>query len=176
MNALPSGTVTFLFTDIEGSTRLFQQHPDAMKVAIARHQALLEHAIGTHGGRVFHVVGDGVCSVFENAGGALDAALDAQRALHRESWGDAGPILVRMGLHTGTAEAHGGDYVASLTLARTQRVAAAGHGGQTLLSAAAASRVRDTLPKGTTLRDLGVQKLRGLAETENIFQLVAADL
>ena len=176
MNALPSGTVTFLFTDIEGSTRLFQQHPDAMKVAIARHHALLEHAIGAHGGRVFHVVGDGFCSVFENAGGALDAALDAQRALHRESWGEAGPIRVRMGLHTGTAEARGGDYVASLTLARTQRVAAAGHGGQTLLSAAAASRVRDALPKGTTLRDLGVQKLRGLTETENIFQLVAADL
>ena len=173
---LPSGTVTFLFTDIEGSTRLFQQHPEAMKLAMARHHALLEGAIGGHGGQVFHVVGDGFCSVFENVTGAVEAALDAQRALHRESWGEVGEVRVRMGLHTGTAEARNGDYVASLTLARAQRVAAAGHGGQTLLSGASASRVRERLPKGTTLRDLGVHKLRGLAETENIHELVAADL
>src|SRR5262245_34056750 len=134
MKQLPSGTVTFLFTDIEGSTRLFQQHPEAMKLAMVRHGALLEGAIARYRGQVFHVVGDGFCSVFEHAPDALAAALEAQRAIYRESWGELGTLRVRMGLHAGTAEARGGDYVASLTLARAQRVAAAGHGGQTLLS------------------------------------------
>ena len=176
MNDLPSGTVTFLFTDIEGSTRLIQQHPEAMKDALVRHNALLQSAIGAHHGRVFQVLGDGFCSVFAAAGDALAAALEAQRALHGEAWGEVGSLRVRMGLHTGTVEAHGGEYASSLTLARTQRVMTAGHGGQTLLSAGVADRVRDGLPDGTTLRDLGLHKLRGLAEAENIFQLVAADL
>jgi predicted ATPase/class 3 adenylate cyclase len=176
MNDLPSGTVTFLFTDIEGSTRLIQQHPEAMKDALVRHGALLQGAIGAHNGRVFQVLGDGFCSAFEAAADALVAALEAQRALHGEGWGEIGALRVRMGLHTGTVEAHGGEYASSLTLARTQRVMTAGHGGQTLLSAAVADRVRDALPDGTTLRDLGLHKLRGLAEAENIYQLVAADL
>ena len=176
MSALPSGIVTFLFTDIEGSTRLFQQHPGAMKDALARHNALLQRAIGAHRGHVFHVLGDGFCSVFEDSGDALAAALAAQRALHEEDWGEVGAVRVRMGLHTGSAEARHDDYVSSLTLARAQRVAAAGHGGQTLLSAAAADRMRDALPSGTTLRELGVHKLRGITEPEAIHQLVAADL
>jgi class 3 adenylate cyclase/tetratricopeptide (TPR) repeat protein len=176
MNDLPSGTVTFLFTDIEGSTRLIQQHPEAMKDALVRHNALLQGAIGAHHGRVFQVLGDGFCSAFEAAADALAAALEAQRVLHGEGWGEVGSLRVRMGLHTGAVEANGGEYASSLTLARTQRVMTAGHGGQTLLSAAVADRVRDRLPDGTTLRDLGLHKLRGLAEAENIFQLVAADL
>ncbi len=176
MSVLPNGTVTFLFTDIEGSTRLFQQHPDAMEGALARHNALLQHAIGMHRGHVFHVVGDGFCSVFEEAGDAFTAALAAQRALHEENWREVGAVRVRMGLHTGTAEARHGDYVSSLTLARAQRVSAAAHGGQTLLSSATADRVREALPPGTTLRDLGAHKLRGITEPETIHQLVAADL
>src|SRR5207244_2327320 len=171
MRALPRGTVTFLFTDIEGSTRLFQQHPDAMKDALARHNALLQDTIGAHRGHVFHALGDGFCTVFEECGDALAAALAAQRALHEESWGDVGAMRVRMGLHTGSAEARDGDYVSSLTLARVQRVAAAGHGGQMLLSSAAADGVRDRLPSGTTLRDLGMQKLRGITDPESIYQL-----
>jgi class 3 adenylate cyclase len=176
MSALPSGTVTFLFTDIEGSTGLFQQHPDAMKDALVRHNALLHDAIGTHRGHVFLVLGDGVCSVFDDAGDAVAAALAAQRALHEESWGEVGAVRARMGLHTGSAEALNGEYVSSLTLARAQRVSAAGHGGQILLSSAAANRVRDDLPGRTTLRDLGVHKLRGITEPETLYQLVAADL
>ena len=176
MNALPTGTVTFLFTDIEGSTQLIAQHPDAMKDALARHHALLEGSIGAHHGRVFQVVGDAFLSVFENADDALSAALDAQRALHGQTWGEVGTVRVRMGLHTGAAEARDGEYVSSLTLVRVQRVASAGHGGQTLLSSAAAERVAPQLPKGTTLRDLGPCKLRGLAEPENVYQLVAPDL
>jgi predicted ATPase/class 3 adenylate cyclase len=176
MNALPNGTVTFLFTDIEGSTRLMQQHPEAMKEALTRHNALLQRAISAHRGHVFQVLGDGFCAAFEDAGDALCAALDAQRALHGERWGDVGAVRARMGLHTGTVEARGGEYDSSLTLARVQRVMTAGHGGQTLLSAAAADRIRQALPAGTTLRDLGAHKLRGIAEPENIYQFVAADL
>ena len=176
MNSLPSGTVTFLFTDIEGSTRLIQQYPVAMKDALARHNALLQDAIGAHRGQVFQVLGDGFCSAFEDADDALAAALDAQRALHQERWGDIGALRVRMGLHTGHVEARGSEYDSSLTLARVQRVMSAGHGGQTLLSSNAADRVRPTLPGGTTLRDLGPHKLRGIAEAETIFQFVAADL
>jgi class 3 adenylate cyclase/tetratricopeptide (TPR) repeat protein len=176
MISLPSGTVTFLFTDIEGSTRLIQQHPEAATRAFARHHALLQGAIDAHHGHVFQVVGDAFCSVFADAGDALAAALDAQRALHQESWGEIGVVRVRIGLHTGAAEAHDGEYVSSLTLVRAQRVAAAGHGGQTLLSATAADRLGTQLPGGTTLRDLGAHKLRGLGKAERIFQLVAANL
>jgi tetratricopeptide (TPR) repeat protein len=176
MQALPSGTVTFLFTDIEGSTRLIEQHPDSMEEAQARHNALLKSAIDAHRGYVFQVVGDAFCSVFENPGDAASAALDAQRAIHGESWGKIGAMRVRMGLHTGNAEARDGDYLSSLTVVRAQRVAAAGHGGQTLLSSAAAEKLRPSLPTGTTLRDLGAHKLRGLADAENIYQLVASDL
>ena len=174
--SLPSGTVTFLFTDIEGSTRLIQQHPQAMKEALVRHNALLQGSIGAHRGRVFQILGDGFCSAFEDAGDALAAALEAQRALHQENWGDLGQVRVRMGLHTGNVEALGGEYASSLTLARTQRVMTAGHGGQTLPSSGAVDRIRNNLPAGTTLRDLGKHKLRGLADAENIYQLVAADL
>src|SRR5258705_3597718 len=176
MNTLPSGTVTFLFTDIEGSTPLIQRHPDAMKDALARHGAVLQGAIGANRGHVFQVLGDGFCAAFEEAGDALAAALAAQRALHQESWGEIGELRVRMGLHTGFAEAHNGEYVSSLTLARAQRVMSAGHGGQTLISSSVAERTRQALPTGTTLRDLGPHKLRGLADTENIYQFVAADL
>ncbi|HQR10772.1 MAG TPA: AAA family ATPase [Casimicrobiaceae bacterium] len=176
MNSLPSGTVTFLFTDIEGSTRMMQQHPDAMKAALARHNTLLQEAIGGHGGHVFQVLGDGFCAAFHNARDALAAALDAQRALHRSDWGEVGDVRVRMGLHKGSVEARGDEYDSSLTLARVQRVMTAGHGGQTLLSASVADSVRDAMPDGTTLRDLGQFKLRGIAEAENLFQLVSADL
>src|SRR4029079_8336722 len=172
MSALPSGTVTFLFTDIEGSTRLFERHPEAMKEALVRHNALLQRSIGAHRGHVFQVQGDGFCAAFEESGDALEAALDAQRALHEERWGDVGAVRVRMGLHTRSVEARGGEYDSSLTLARVQRVMSAGHGGQTLLSSAAADRVRQALPAGTTLRDLGAHKLRGIAEAETIYQFV----
>jgi class 3 adenylate cyclase/tetratricopeptide (TPR) repeat protein len=173
---LPSGTVTFLFTDIEGSTQLFQRHPDAMRDALERHHAIVQGAIHAHDGRVFKVVGDALCSAFASADDALVAALDAQRALHRENWGEIGAMRVRMGLHTGATETRDGEYLSSLTLVRVQRVAAAGHGGQTLLSAAAAEGVEGQLPDGTTLRHLGPHKLRGLADSVPIFQLVAADL
>src|SRR5215468_201439 len=173
---LPTGTVTFLFTDIESSTQLIQQHPEASKVVLARHQALLQGAIEAHGGRVFQVIGDALLSAFARPDDALAAALQAQRAVQQEDWGEIGTLRVRMGLHTGVAETRDGEYLSSLTLVRVQRVTAAGHGGQTLLSSAAAGEVASRLPEGTTLRDLGPHKLRGLAEAEAIYQLIASDL
>ena len=173
---LPSGLVTFLFTDIEGSTRLIEEHGDAAKEALARHHDALRNAVEQRDGRVFNIVGDAFCCAFDQPANAVAAALDAQRALHHEQWGSVGAVRVRMGVHTGAAEAREGAYVSSLTLVRAQRVMAAGHGGQTLLSSATADRIRPRLPNGTTLRDLGVQKLRGLTDAEPIFQLVAADL
>src|SRR5271166_6329627 len=105
MKSLPSGTVTFLFSDIEGSTRLIEQHPESARHALTRHNVLLQAAIDGHRGQVFQIVGDGVYAVFDEGGDALGAALDAQRALSRERWGEIGSVRVRIGLHTGAAEA-----------------------------------------------------------------------
>lgn len=173
---LPQGTVTFLFTDIEGSASLYQTYPDAIARALARHHGLLRSSITAHRGRVFQIIGDAFCASFEDAVDGLNAMLEAQRAVYRENWGEIGALRVRMGLHSGTAETHAGEYVSSLTLVRVQRIMNAGHGGQMLLSHTTAEIVRAALPEGTTLRELGEHKLRGLAQPELIFQLVAADL
>ncbi|MGH7399396.1 MAG: ATP-binding protein, partial [Candidatus Rokuibacteriota bacterium] len=182
VNAMPpTGTVTFLFTDVEGSTRLWQRSAPAMTAALARHHALLQHAVDSHGGYVFQIVGDGVCAAFPTAPAALAAVLTAQRALILEPWGETGPIRVRMALHTGTAEVRAGDhrsgeYVSGLTLSRVARLLSAGHGGQILVSHATQALTRDHLPSGVELRDLGERWLRDLVRPERIFQLVAPDL
>jgi class 3 adenylate cyclase len=103
MTGLPTGTVTFLFTDIEGSTRLWERDAAAMQTALDRHDAILHEAIGGHGGHVFKIVGDAFCAVFATAANALEAALLAQ------DWGGTGPLRVRMALHAGTANERGGD-------------------------------------------------------------------
>src|SRR5690242_2331726 len=110
MPELPTGTITFLFTDIEGSTKLWEQHPEAMRSALVRHDALLHAAIAAHGGSVFKTVGDQFCAAFAIAPDALAAALVAQSALQAEEWEPGGPLRVRMALHIGAAEARGGDY------------------------------------------------------------------
>src|SRR5437016_2409696 len=109
MADFPSGTVTFLFTDIEGSTKLAQQFPAALPPALARHHSILQHAIESNHGYVFHIIGDAFCAAFGTAPDALSAALAAQHALYSADWGDA-VIKVRMGLHTGEAEARDGEY------------------------------------------------------------------
>lgn len=135
---LPTGTVTLLFTDIEGSTRLFQTHPEAMKAALARHHAILRAAIESNNGHVFQVVGDSFSASFDNALDALKAALAVQRGVRDEPWGETGSIHVRMGLHTGVVEINEGSeempYSGYSALASTQRVMSVGHGGQILLS------------------------------------------
>jgi predicted ATPase/class 3 adenylate cyclase len=171
-------SITFLFTDIQGSTRLWEQHPEAMKAALARHDAILRQAIESHGGHVFKTVGDGFCAAFTSAPEALSAALDAQRALHAEAQNVAagGPVIrVRMGLHSGAVEARDNDYFGP-PLNRVTRLMSAGHGGQTLLSAATDELVRGHLPPGVELRDLGERRLKDLTRPEHIYQLLAPDL
>jgi class 3 adenylate cyclase/DNA-binding XRE family transcriptional regulator len=172
---LPSGTVTFLFTDVEASTRLWEQHPAAMRGALARHDAILRAAIAAHGGAIFKTVGDGFCTAFASAPNALAAALEAQRVLQIEQWDPIGPLRVRMALHTGTAVLEAGDYV-GFVLSRVARILAAGYGGQVLLSLATQELVRNHLPPGVGLRDLGTHKLKDLTRPEHLFHVVAEDL
>ncbi|MCU1456114.1 MAG: transcriptional regulatory protein (LuxR-family), partial [Actinomycetia bacterium] len=175
MPELPSGTVTFLFTDLEGSTRLWEQHPDAMGPALARHDALLRSAVEQHAGRVVKTTGDGLHAVFVTTRDALDAALAAQRALAGEDWSATGPLRVRMGLHTGDAEARDGDYYGPATN-RAARVMAAAHGEQLVVSHATEEIVRDVLPEGVGLSDLGEHRLPDLSRPERVFQVVAPGL
>src|SRR5262245_19775684 len=151
---LPSGTVTFLFTDIEGSTALWEQHPQTMPVTLARHTAILHAAIAAQSGVVFKTMGDAACAAFVSAPAALAAALTAQRALYAEPRGETGPLRVRIALHTGSVEARDGDYL-GLPLSRLARLLSASHGGQVLLSLATKELVRDHLPPEVTLRSLG---------------------
>jgi predicted ATPase/class 3 adenylate cyclase len=175
MTALPTGTVTFLFTDIEGSTARWEGQPEAMRVALARHDALIRSAIGEHHGHVVKTMGDAFHAAFARATDALAAALDAQRRLAAEPWGEVGPLRVRMALHTGVSEERDGDYFGP-TLNRVARLLSAGHGGQVLLSEATAGLVRDALPDGVRLLDLGWHRLRDLTEPERVSQVVAPDL
>ena len=168
-------TLTFLFTDLEGSTRLWEQFPDAMQPALRRHDAILRDAIEVAGGTVVKTTGDGMMAVFGGAIGAATASLDAQRALITEHWGETGPLRVRIGIHCGEAEQRGGDYFGT-TVNRAARIMAAGHGGQVLLSASAAALAVERLPAGTALLDLGEHHLRDLGRPEHLYQLVHPDL
>ncbi|HSH79246.1 MAG TPA: tetratricopeptide repeat protein [Herpetosiphonaceae bacterium] len=172
----PTGTVTFLFTDIEGSTSRWEHQRQAMQMALARHDAILREVIQAHGGDVFKTVGDAFYATFATAPNAVEAALAAQQALQAEAWDTAlGPIRVRMALHTGTAEERDGDYFGP-PLNRVARLLSVGHGGQVLLSTVTQELVRDLLPGGTELRDLGEHRLKDLIRSERIFQLVAPNL
>jgi class 3 adenylate cyclase len=175
MSQLPTGTVTFLLTDIEGSTQLWEQHPESMRLALARHEALLHDSIDAHGGIVFKGMGDAVFAVFPSAPDALAAALASQRRLAAEPWGEIGTLKIRIAIHTGDAELRTGDYFGP-TLNRVARLLGTGAGGQILLSRPSYDLVRDRLPEGTTLRDLGEHRLRGLLRPEHVFQLVSPDL
>jgi predicted ATPase/class 3 adenylate cyclase len=172
---VPSGTVAFLFTDIEGSTRLWDQEPEAMREALALHDLLVESAIGAHGGYVFKRMGDQCCVAFRTAPEALAAALAAQRALAAQPWGPTGPLKVRMALHTGAVAARDGDYFGP-PLKRVARLLQAGHGDQILLSESACDLCRDHLPEGSELRCLGEHRLKDLARPERIFQFVVPGL
>jgi len=140
--ALPTGTVTLLFTDIEGSTRLWEQHPGAMAVALERHDSLMRSAIEGAGGYVFKTVGDAFCAAFASAKEAVDAAGAAQRALHAEAWPVEATLRVRMALHTGECEERDADYFGP-AVNRVARLEATAHGGQVVVSQATAVLVRD---------------------------------
>lgn len=166
---------TFVFTDLAQSTRLWERHPAAMGAALARHDTLLRDAIAGAGGTVVKSTGDGLHAVFGDSGAAVSACLAAQIGLGAETWGETGPLRVRMGIHVGDAEPRGGDFYGP-EVNRAARIMAAGHGGQVLLSADAARAAGRTLPDGATLLDLGEHRLKDLAEPERLFQLVHPDI
>jgi class 3 adenylate cyclase len=146
-----------------------------MRQALARHDPLLRQIIEAHSGHVFKTVGDQCCAAFATAPDALAAALNAQRALQAEPWGEVGRLTVRMALHTGAAQEQDGDYLGP-TLSVVARICDAGHGGQILLTQATCELVGGSLPVEVELRDLGQHRLRGLARLERVFQILAPDL
>ncbi len=171
MPDLPSGTVTFLFTDLEGSTQLWERQPEVMRGALARHDSLLRQAVEKHRGHVFKTGGDAFCVAFQSASEALAAALEAQLALHAEDRGQATPLRARATLHAGAADLRDGDYFGP-ALNRAARLLAIAHGGQTLISQTVYDLVRDALPEGAALRDLGAHRLKDLQRPERVHQLL----
>ena len=167
MSALPTGTVTFLFTDLAGSTRLWQEHPEAMKPALARHDEIVRTAIEAHSGFVVKTTGDGFHAAFATPREAIGAAMDAQVALGAEPWPATGPLRVRMGIHAGPAELRDGDYYGT-AVNRAARLMSVAHGGQVVVSLAAAELLPDG---GVELLDLGEHALRDLSRPERVFQV-----
>jgi predicted ATPase/class 3 adenylate cyclase len=175
MSALPTGTVTFLFTDLEGSSRLWEQFPDAMQTALARHDQIVRDAVAEHDGYVVKMTGDGAHAAFATAHAAVNTAIDAQLGLQQESWGETGPLRVRMGLHTGVAELRDGDYFGT-EVNRAARLMAVAHGGEMVCSQTTADLARGTLAAGVGLVDLGEQQLRDLQRPERVFQIMHPEL
>src|SRR5918995_1775849 len=176
MPQFPAGTVTFLFTDIEQSTKGWERDAAAARVAVERHIALIRQAVAAHGGVHFKTVGDATQSAFATAPQGVAAALVAQRALRDEPWPSAEQRpRVRMALHAGTAEPRDGDYLAAC-LNRLARLLDAAHGEQILLSSTVAGLARDALPESVTLKTLGDFRLRDILQPEEIFQLCHPEL
>jgi predicted ATPase/class 3 adenylate cyclase len=172
MSVLPTGTVTFLFTDLEGSSRLWEQYPDAMQGALARHDKILRDAIAAHGGHIVKTTGDGAHAAFATAGDAVEAAVAGQVGLRAEAWDATGPLRVRMGVHTGAAEVRDGDYYGP-ALNRAARLMSVAHGGQIVVSGATSELLRDARVE---LVDLGQHRLRDLGEPEQVHQVVHPEL
>ncbi len=171
----PSGTVTLLFTDIQGSTRLWEAEPEQMAVALRQHDEVLRSSIEGAGGYVFKTVGDAFCAAFATAPAAAKAALAAQRELGARAWPTSRPIAVRIGLHTGVCEERDRDYFGPV-VNRAARLEAVAHGGQVLASRATAELLAGVLPDGASLRDLGPHRLKDLGRAEQVFQLEAPHL
>src|SRR5687768_10658627 len=171
----PTGTVTLLFTDIEGSTRLWEERPDAMRVALARHDQLMREAIERHQGFVFKTIGDAFCAAFADPVEGVEAAIDAQTSLFAEPWEGVPGIRVRMALHLGDPVCRDNDYFGP-TVNRVARILSAGHGGQTIISAAVKERINGRLPGGVTVIEYGSHRLKDLVAPEALFGLLHADL
>ena len=168
-------TATFLMTDIAGSTRLWEEEREAMVVALASHDVMLRAAVEEAGGTVFKTTGDGLLAAFERPGAAVRAAVAGQQALGAHPWPTSTPLLVRMAIHAGDAEHRHDDYFGP-SVNRVARVLAIGHGGQVLVSAAAAALVADDMPAGATLIDEGEHHLKDLSRPEHVYQLAASGL
>jgi predicted ATPase/class 3 adenylate cyclase len=169
---LPSGTVTFAFTDIEGSTQRWDRDRAAMQDAVRRHDQLMRAAIASYSGYVFKTIGDAFCAAFERPEDAVAAMLDVQRALAAEDLSALGGLPVRVAIHTGTADERDGDYFGP-AVNRVARLLAIGHGGQVLVSGVTTDIVQGSLPPQATLRSLGEHQLRDLARPEQVYQLLA---
>ena len=174
MADLPTGTVTFLFTDIEGSTRLWADHPEVMGGAVARHEELIRQAFEGHGAYVFFTAGDSFGAAFSTVQGAMDAAVQAQFAIALEVWGET-PIRVRMGIHSGEAEERDGNYFGPV-VNETARLMATAHGGQILASAETIGAAGGALPDGVECLDLGVLRLRDVDHPLTVVQLTHPDM
>jgi predicted ATPase/class 3 adenylate cyclase len=172
VTGIPTGVVTLLFTDIEGSTRLWEAEPESMAAALRRHDAILRSAVAGSGGFVFKTVGDAFHAAFWTPLAALRAAVDGQRALLAEPWPTSHPLRVRMGIHTGVCEERDDDYFGT-TVNRAARLEKVAHGGQVLVSGASAELLNDSLPDGVWLDDLGSHRLKDLGRPEQIFQAMA---
>ena len=168
----PTGNVTFLFTDIEGSTKLAQDFSEALPFALERHNTILREAVGLNNGFMFKTIGDAFCCAFGNAHEAVRAATDAQIKLNSEKWKDA-VIKVRMGIHTGKSEWNGSDYMGYVTLARTQRIMSAAYGGQILIS----ENVYEMFSENSiSVRDLGNRRLKDLIQPVNLYQILSTEI
>jgi class 3 adenylate cyclase len=174
-SARPTGTVTFLFSDIEGSTVRWERDSDAMAAALARHDGLVRAALEAHGAYIFKTMGDAFCAAFTTSRDALVAAHDAQRALAAEDFSSVEGMRVRMALHSGRSDERDGDYFGA-AVNRVARLLAIGHGGQVLVSGASAELLQGEMPAQSSLRDLGAHRLKDLAQPEHVYQLIAADL
>ncbi|MGC1757734.1 MAG: adenylate/guanylate cyclase domain-containing protein [Candidatus Cybelea sp.] len=172
---IPTGTVTLLFTDIEGSTQRWEERGEAMAQALRRHDELLRGVIESHGGHVFKTVGDAFCATFWRAADAVAAAIDAQCVFGVEGWRAIGGLHVRMAMHSGVTHERDGDYFGPV-VNRVARLLATAHGGQVVLSGATALLLRDLMPERAQLYDLGEHRLADLAEPEHVWQLVAPGL
>ncbi|MGA2531285.1 MAG: adenylate/guanylate cyclase domain-containing protein, partial [Acidimicrobiales bacterium] len=171
-----SATMTFLFTDIEGSTDLLTRLGDAYAELLTNHHQIIRASLVAHGGDEIDTAGDGFFAVFSSPRESLAAAIEMQRSLAAHSWPGEERVRVRMGVHTGEATKEEAVGLVGLDVHRAARIAAVGHGGQTLVSASTAAIARGSLPVGAQLRDLGRHRLKDLGEPEQIFQLEVADL
>ncbi len=172
---LPTGTVTFLFTDIEGSTLRWEAHGREMGAALERHNAIMDSAVAAHAGIVFKKLGDGCCAVFDRAKNAVDAALEAQRRLAQEDFSAVSGVRVRMAVHTGETEERDGDYFGP-AVNRVARLMGLAQGGQVLLTSVTADMVERHLGAHVSVRELGYFTLRDVAAPERVFQLCAPEL
>jgi predicted ATPase/class 3 adenylate cyclase len=171
---VPTGVVTFVFTDIEGSTERWDRYPTAMAAAVRRHDALVRAAIVANGGYVFKTLGDAFCAAFQRPEDAIVAMLDAREALAAEDFSAVDGIRIRAAIHSGTADEREGDYFGPV-VNRVARLVAIGHGGQVLVSGTTAALVGAGIPSRATLRDLGEHRLKDLTQSENVYQLDASE-
>ena len=173
MSKLPSGTVTFLFTDIEGSTKLWEKYPEKMKSALAKHDSILKDAVESNKGHIIKTTGDGIHAVFSTVIDAIKASIESQHNLANQTNNPS--IKIRIGIHTGEAELRDGDYYGG-TLNRAARIMSIGHGGQILISETTLQIAREHLPEDVSVLDLGQHQLKGLSNAEQIYQISKPEL